>query len=96
MRLPFHKHAVAAKLGFIAAEPKSTDGHWILLIEGQASQPVAMAHVGLGWDFPSAPIAEAEDALRRSGYEYHNDVVTKPWAASWKLAHGSLAERQKA
>ena len=86
VEVPFDDKAIGARLGLIAPEPNCADGEWMLLIDGADARPLDIAFIGLALDYPVAPIPETEEALRRAGYEYHNDVVIKPWAACWKLS----------
>ncbi len=95
IEIPFVEGAVHARLGLISDEPNSLEGEWTLLIEGRDRQPLALTFIAVAFDFPSAPVIETESALNRAGYEHNtDDVVTKPWAASWRLSYADAPPRR--
>lgn len=83
----FDPNAATASLGFLCSDPKgvATDGEWVLLLEDGGQRPLLLAHIGLSLDHQQAPIALAEEALTNAGYEHTRLVVTRPWAARWRV-----------
>jgi hypothetical protein len=84
--LPYANQAARAYLGCVCAGPQRVaDGEWFLLVENADGGPAGFAHIGLVFDSEDAPIATAIEILRRSGYEHTQAVMTKPWAAEWRI-----------
>ncbi len=84
--LPNDERVARACLGCLSAGPQDvSDGDWVLLLEDDEGRPVAVGHVGLVFDSTAPPLVAASTALSRAGYEHALTVVTKPWAAEWRI-----------
>jgi len=84
--LLFDDRAARACLGCLCAEPGDVaEGHWILLVMDADHRPLAIATVGLVFDFESVPVIPASDALTRAGYQHVESPNKTPWAATWRI-----------
>lgn len=80
------ERVVRACLGCLCAGPQGVaDGEWVLLLEDDEGHPVASGHIGLVFDSTAPPLLAASNALSRAGYEHAETVVTRPWAAEWRV-----------
>lgn len=84
--LSYHERATRALLGCLCAGPRNpADGEWRLLLEGPDGEPLAFCNIALVFDSDAAPLEAATTALSSAGYEHRQTVVTKPWAAGWRI-----------
>ncbi len=84
--LPNDERVVRACLGCLCAGPQDVaDGEWVLLLEDDGGHPLALGHVGLFFGSTAPPLVAASATLSRAGYEHAQTVVTRPWAAEWRI-----------
>ena len=80
--MPEHAH-----LALLCAQPRQAalDGEWIVILEDADHRPLEILRVGLAFDSQMPPLGLATDELHKQGYELHNEIVVKPYAASWRI-----------
>jgi hypothetical protein len=84
--LPNDERVVRACLGCLCAGLQDVaDGEWVLLLEDDEGHPLALGHIGRVFDSTAPPLVAASKALCRAGYEHAQTVVTRPWAAEWRV-----------
>jgi hypothetical protein len=84
--IQYDERATVAHLACLCSEPsRAVEGDWVMLLEDAHSRPIALAFVGLVFDFESAPIARSSSILSAAGYEHSQAVTAKPWSATWQI-----------